>query len=961
MHTLNMLIIDDNPGDILSLKKTIQHSFPGIKIFESLSGKAGSDVIRENKIDLILLDVQTPGMNGFETAEQIKAGGANIPIIFVTGAEPDKKWISRMTEAGGIDYLIKPAEDDSYFIRFLDMYFRFMNREREIHRQLSEANRHLLREINERIQLEERLRQKQNRLTLINSISTRITSAMSVEQVVEHTVKEISRYFPDYRIAYSTVDPQGKITVIYSKEPEGMPELTGLTADLTIAPDYLHSLISQETVIINDVFHDPLVTPLIRAMEAGHTRALLDLPLIHSEQLVGLLCFDSSEPREWSDHEIATLTELTLYLSLIIKEARNREERRKTEEALRVGEERFRNLFELAPDAIFLADPETGEILDANHAASELMQMPRDKIIGRHQSELHPPQTEELAKLTFREHLEESEIKGMTSPTEIPVFREDGTIRNVEVLAQVIDLQNKPALMGIFRDIEIRKQAENALKKAKDAAEESNRAKSEFLATMGHEIRTPLNAILGFTDLLYPLIENEEHRSYFEAIKSGGNDLLMLINDILDLSRIEAGKMKFHYESVDLHILFDELQRIFSAGIAEKQIDFITDISSDISGCLLLDKARLRQILFNLIGNAVKFTKKGYVKLSAEIRTAAADRFNLVISVEDTGIGISPESQEEIFGTFRQQDSRSTRKYGGTGLGLAITKRLVEMMNGTVSVKSEISKGSLFEIVFCDVSATDTPFEPENEKASVTENIVFKKATILAADDSALNLKLLEAHFEDTDFQLIKARDGEEAASLAAQHKPDMILMDLRMPGMDGYEAMKLIKADETLEHIPVIALTSVLTDDIKEKVMQAGFDGYMEKPPQPSVLFETMARFIPSFKKEQTADKMPKPEDRYQAVIPPETVEKFPEIIEQLEGEFTELWHTARQSETFDEIEDFGRQVMAYGRRYSLTILEQFGEELMNYVSYFDIDNMRTTLNSYPERIETLKSARIM
>jgi two-component system sensor histidine kinase EvgS len=249
------------------------------------------------------------------------------------------------------------------------------------------------------------------------------------------------------------------------------------------------------------------------------------------------------------------------------------------------------------------------------------------------------------------------------------------------------------------RTVELR-EANQELLGAKDAAESANRAKSEFLANMSHEIRTPLNTVLGFTDLLNSMITDEKQKSYLSGISSSGKGLLTLINGILDLSKIEAGKMELETEPVNPHALFDEIETLFTLQTRERKIVFSVSIDPNIPDQLMLDEVRLKQILFNLIGNAVKFTEKGYVRIVVQKREIPAENtyIGLVISVEDSGIGIPEKYQNEIFEAFKQTDGQSTKRFGGTGLGLSITKRLVEMMDGTIDVYSRENRGSRFRI-----------------------------------------------------------------------------------------------------------------------------------------------------------------------------------------------------------------------------------------------------------------------
>jgi signal transduction histidine kinase/AmiR/NasT family two-component response regulator len=506
------------------------------------------------------------------------------------------------------------------------------------------------------------------------------------------------------------------------------------------------------------------------------------------------------------------------------------------------------------------------------------------------------------------------------------------------------------------RTSELRK-TNRKLKSAKEAAEAANRAKSEFLANMSHEIRTPMNAVLGFTDLLMSLITDSRQKSYLESISSSGKSLLMLINGILDLSKIEAGKMELECEPVNPQTMFKEIAHLFSLQAAEKHLEFTVTISSSLPDCLILDEVRIRQIMFNLIGNAVKFTDKGRVLVVVDKSVYPDDpsKINLSITVEDTGIGIPLNYHKEIFDAFKQTDGQSTKRYGGTGLGLSITKRLIEMMGGSIDVESEEKKGTKFTIFIPKVVIAN----PENVDENTTDTfdpdeIIFDPAKILIVDDISSNRTLIKEFFRATQLTSIEAENGLAAVELTKRFKPDVVLMDLRMPVMDGVEALKQIRADKEINSIPIIALTASGMKQKQEKILSEGFDSYLRKPIHKSVLFQEFTHYLKFRAVSDVKQKEQKSIPKVEVEIDRDTLLN---VIKELNKTFKPMWLSTKENLFFDDIDKFASELTKLGQESRLHSLEQYGNELKLHVQNFDVEKMNSVLDAFPELIERISA----
>lgn len=615
----------------------------------------------------------------------------------------------------------------------------------------------------------------------------------------------------------------------------------------------------------------------------------------------------------------------------------------KKEQQIRLSNKMLISILDGTDALICVTDINTDEILFLNKYAKEFFNL--KNLIGRNYNEIFPVKPENSLQKYTKDKIinEDGSPKGVYS-WEFMSIANKRWFASSEQAMEWFD--GRMVRIELAFDITNRKQAEIQMQIAREEAELASKAKSEFLANMSHEIRTPLNAVLGFAELLREnLTGNEKHENYITGILTSGKNLLSLINDILDLSKIEAGKMELVYEPVNPYAVISDIKQIFYIKTKEKNLYFDIYVDPKLPKSILMDETRLRQVLFNLVGNAVKFTSKGGIKVSAHSisKDSIGSSFDIIFEVEDTGIGISKNQTEIIFEEFRQQEGQSTRKYGGTGLGLAITKRLVEMMNGTIKVKSELGKGSTFSIIFRDISVSSVEYiESETIKEEELKKIKFEKITVLMVEDIESNRILLKEHLNYYNFNIIEAQNGEDGVLKAREFKPDLILMDIQMPVLDGFQASKLIKETPGLENTPIIAITAFgFKED--EKRYGKNFDGYLRKPLSKINLTTELMKHL-KYEKLNIVDK----KEEQKSIKFENGIEITEDIKNELRKKFLPKLKLLLEGLLIEDVLEFSDEIIKFAGENDCENLILYGKSLRTAADEMRITQMNSLLNLF-------------
>jgi PAS domain S-box-containing protein len=614
-------------------------------------------------------------------------------------------------------------------------------------------------------------------------------------------------------------------------------------------------------------------------------------------------------------------------------------QRKKAIKALKESESKKLALLKIMPDLIFVLN-RNGEFVDVYTDQPDRIGIPPQRLLGKKCEQVFPLEL----SFTIKEKLD---IAIKTREVQSFEYRYKRDLRKyIFEEIRIISTGDEEVLV-IMRDITEGKQAQLRLKKAMEEAREANSIKSAFIANISHEIRTPINSILGFSDLLAAELKTESQLKNIDSIKSSSKTLLNLINDILDLSKIEAGKMTVKYHDVKLSTITEEIENIFSLKVATKALEYVTKIDKSVPDVVRFDEMRLKQILMNLVSNAIKFTDEGSVRLEVTAKNISKRDFveyvDLQISVEDSGIGIKKENQDLIFEAFKQQDEQDTRKYGGTGLGLTITKRLVELLKGRMEMDSEPGKGSVFILNFPEVEVSKHGYidtiKSDNIKIG---QYIFKPACILIADEDKNNRDILCGIFRYSNIDFLIAENGKKAIKLIKTKKPDLALLSIQMSKIDGLDVARFIKTNKNFKDITTIGVSaSPLT--YNSDIRCVYLDDFVSKPVNLKMLLRKLMKFL-----EIEDDKLSSLEEG--------GISK----TLRLEGELFNLFRTARNNEirpaiirmsntsSFRDYEYFGKVLVRIGEELDISRLSNIGIEINRAVKSFDLESLAKLVTDY-------------
>jgi len=682
--------------------------------------------------------------------------------------------------------------------------------------------------------------------SLLTAIANRIQSSLDLQTILDTTVQEIRQFLQTDRvIAYRFEPDWSGIIVAESVLPKWSSLLGKTISDSHFQENMVEPYKNGRIQVTDNVYLGGLTGCHMDFLIEIEVKAIVVVPILNGDKLWGLLAAqECAQPRHWESSAIELLQQLATHIGIAIQQATTMTQLQQLNQELEVrisertielanSENHLNLIVSNVSDGILIVDHE-GMIIFANPSVGKIFGMQTDELMG----------------------LRIGVPNELSDQFEMSLLLKDNRIGKSDVQVVLIEWDSQPAYLISLHDITEREQAEAQLLQTNEQLARATRMKDEFLANMSHELRTPLNAILGMTEALQEQILgsiNEKQLKALQTVERSGDHLLSLINDILDVAKIESGQIELDCASINVASLCQSSLAFIKQQALKKSIQLAIKLPRNLPD-QVLDERRIRQVLINLLNNAVKFTLEGG-QITLEVTKQEAQKSShtndwLRFAITDTGIGIAPENINKLFQPFIQIDSALNRQYSGTGLGLALVKQIVELHGGKVGLTSELGVGSCFMI--------DLPYTPESPEMLMGKPLVTtsefesplthqptKVPLILIVEDNEINIITVSGYLQAKGYRLIVAKNGQEAIALTKAHLPDIILMDIQMPVMDGLEATQQIRLDPNLVNIPIIAMTALAMTGDRDRCIQAGATDYLSKPVKLKVLAQMIQTLL--------------------------------------------------------------------------------------------------------------------
>ena len=699
-------------------------------------------------------------------------------------------------------------------------------------------------------------------ITLLSMAIAILFSLFALSKIKAHhlTIKQIIIYSPTLGIGIAAMHYIGMAAMVMQSELRYRPELFALSILIAIAASAVAFWLVSRTArkypgkgVLLKIAAALIIGWAVCGMHYTGMAASVFIPSANAN-----IDFGTSSNNAYLSLAVAAITTLVLGIAIIASIVNQRffhhleqkiQQKTKaltrTEKASKSNELRMQMILDHIIDGVISVNKE-GEIQSFNKAAEKIFGYSQESILGKDITILMPKNYIRKYSKHLKKHLNKDDDSLIGAGVrEAEGIRKDGRVFTMDLGVNELEVDNEKIFIGVIRDITYQKKYEAELKEAKDEAERATRAKSDFLANMSHEIRTPMNAVIGMTRLLLDTGLKEEQRTYAEIVRKSGETLLDLINDILDFSKIEAGQLTLEPIAFNLYTAIEEALGLLKIKAEEQKIELLVHYSSDVPHYFFGDPGRIRQIIINLMSNAIKFTQDGYVLLSVTYKGEEDNIANLYFEVKDTGIGIPKDKQDYIFNKFSQAEESTTRKFGGTGLGLAICKNLVSMMDGIIGVKSELGKGSTFHFNLKLPLAQEEEVEEKPNDLTIL-NLNIANLHVLIVDAYDVNRYMMTEYVKSWKMRSDAVGTAEQAWQLlkkaAKENNPyHFVLLDFQLPKMDGITLAKKIKKDASLKNTLLIMITSSGHVYSLEEVGNMGFSAFLTKPFYPPQLLNAI------------------------------------------------------------------------------------------------------------------------